>query len=208
MPGRAFPPLGESFHAICRSDVRPLVHPLLLGRGVGEVIKTISVSPRSSIADAPRASGRNTGGGYANKMANKTIVMGMVQRDGRVIAGPIPNVQSRTLIPVIEKNIAPGATITTDELASYNVLDVSPYHHGRVNHSAKEYVRGIHHTNTIEGHWSQLKRSISGTHVHVSAKHLWKYVCEFSYRRNMRGDHRAMFDLLVIGLSLPRLAET
>jgi transposase len=58
-------------------------------------------------------------------------------------------------------------------------------------------VRGTHHTNTIEGHWSQLKRSIKGTHVQISTKHAWKYVAEFSYRRTMRHSHRAMFNLLI-----------
>jgi transposase len=56
--------------------------------------------------------------------------------------------------------------------------------HGRVNHSADEWVRGIHHTNTLEGHWSQFKRAVRGTHVHISTKHAWKYVAEFTYRRN------------------------
>jgi hypothetical protein len=72
----------------------------------------------------------------------------------------------------------------------------------------KEYVRDMHHTNTIEGHWSQLKRSIHGTHVHVSSKHMWKYVSEFSYRRNWRHSHRAMFDRLVAAFVLPRLADS
>jgi transposase len=75
-------------------------------------------------------------------------------------------------------------------------------------HSAKEYVRGETHTNTLEGHWSQLKRSIKGTHVHVSQKHLWKYVAEFSYCRNFRDSHEGMFNRLVASFSQPRLAET
>jgi len=68
-------------------------------------------------------------------------------------------------------------------------------------------VRGDVHTNTIEGHWSQLKRSIHGTHVHVSGKHLWKYVSEFSYRRNFRHCHSTMFNRLILAFSLPRLAD-
>ena len=80
--------------------------------------------------------------------------------------------------------------------------------HEAVNHDAKEYVRGIHHTNSIEGHWSLLKRAIKGTHVHISSKHAWKYIAEFSYRRNMRHSHWAMFNLLVQAFALPRLIET
>lgn len=119
--------------------------------------------------------------------ANKTIVMGIVERGGPLRAAPIPDVKRKTLEPLITSNVLPGSTISTDELHSYKILQVSPYKHGVVNHSDGEYVRGIHYTNTLEGHWSQLKRSIRGTHVHVSSKHLWKYVSEFSYRRNYRG---------------------
>jgi transposase len=77
-----------------------------------------------------------------------------------------------------------------------------------VKHVTKEYVRGETHTNTIESHWSLLKRAIAGTHVHISEKHAWKYVAEFSYRRNMRHSHWAMFALLVQAFSLPRLVES
>jgi hypothetical protein len=69
-------------------------------------------------------------------------------------------------------------------------------------------VRGKHHTNSIDGHWSLLKRAIKGTRVHVSTKHAWKYVADFSYRRNMRHSHSAMFNLLIHAFALPRLTET
>ena len=51
------------------------------------------------------------------------------------------------------------------------------------------------------------KRAVRGTHVHISAKHSWKYISEFSYRRNMRHSHSAMFNLLVHAFSLPRLKD-
>jgi transposase len=68
---------------------------------------------------------------------------------------------------------------------------------------AQARLSGIHHTNSIEGHWSLFKRAVKGTHVHVSSKHAWKYISEFSYRRNMRHSHSAMFNLLVHAFSLP-----
>lgn len=76
-------------------------------------------------------------------------------------------------------------------------VDVAGMLHETVNHSAKEYVRGIVHTNGIEGSWSQIKRSIKGTHVNVSNKHLPKYLGEFQYRYNMRRAPHLMFSLLV-----------
>lgn len=152
--------------------------------------------------------GKQHGAGKGKgRLKGKTIVFGIVERDGIVRAGPIADVKQRTVAPLIERNVAPGATISTDEAPSYNILQVSPYTHGTVNHRRKQYVRGIHHTNTIEGYWGHLKRSIRGTHVHVSPKHLWKYLCEFSYRYNQRGSHEQMFSRMVAAFSQPRLAD-
>ena len=139
--------------------------------------------------------------------AGKTIVLGMVERAGNVRAGPVPNVRRATLEPVIYANVQRGSVVSTDELASYKKLREAPFRHGSVNHSKGEYVRGIHHVNSMEGYWSRLKNSIRGTHVHVSSKHLWKYVSEFSFRYNMRQQPAAMFDRLIEGLSRPRLTE-
>jgi transposase-like protein/predicted RNA-binding Zn-ribbon protein involved in translation (DUF1610 family) len=144
----------------------------------------------------------------ARKGTNKVLVMGMVERDGRIVAGPVPDTTQNTLEPIVLRHVHPESIVSTDEAGAYNDLRHSFRQHGRVNHSFEEWVRGIHHTNTIEGHWSQLKRSIRGTHVHVSSKHLWKYVSEFSYRRNMRHSHRDMFNRLVEAFSLPRLADS
>ena len=141
------------------------------------------------------------------KGTNKTIVMGMVERDGILRAGPIKDVKSTTLEPVVFNNVDFESTISTDEWPGYNNLEYG-YKHGKINHSEKEYVNGKHHVNSLEGHWSLLKRSIKGTHVHVSGKHLWKYVSEFSYRRNMRKSHSDMFNHLVASFSLPRLQES
>lgn len=137
----------------------------------------------------------------------QAIVFGMVERDGNIRAGVIPDVKQTTVEPIILENVQRGSTISTDELKSYGDLHRGPYNHGTVHHANEEWVRGEHHTNTIEGHWAHLKNSIRGTHVHVSNKHLWKYVCEFSYRRNYRDSHSDMFNRLVAAFSLPRLVE-
>ena len=70
-----------------------------------------------------------------------------------------------------------------------------------MNHGAEEWVKGIHHTQGIEHFWSLLKRSIRGTHVHVSRKHLAKYLAEFEFRWNLREDPASMFPLLLKRLS-------
>jgi transposase-like protein len=151
--------------------------------------------------------GRRLGRGRKAGLENKTVVFGMMERDGRIIAGPVPNRFKKTLEPIIKKNVSRGTEISTDEHGAYGDLAGIGYNHGAVNHAKDIWVDGITHTNGIEGHWGQLKRSIKGTHIHVSSKHLWKYVSEFSYRRNNRSNHYGMFKRLVVSLSLPRLAD-
>jgi transposase len=158
--------------------------------------------------DETRIGGKQARQVRSRRGTNKTIVMGMVERGGHIKAGPVPDATQSTLEPIILMNVSPDSIISTDEAGAYAGLRGSFRFHGRVNHSLDEWTRGIHHTNTIEGHWSQLKRSIRGTHVHVSSKHLWKYVSEFSYRRNYRHSHQLMFNRLVAAFVLPRLTET
>lgn len=150
---------------------------------------------------------RKGGKGQGKRRSKKTIVMGMVERDGKLRAGPLPDDTKFTLEPVILENVKWGSTITTDGHLAYSDLGLT-YQHTAINHAAGEYARGIHHTNTIEGHWSQFKRAVKGTHVHISAKHAWKYIGEFNYRRNYRESHSFMFDRLVAAFALPRLQET
>ncbi len=150
---------------------------------------------------------RKGGKGQGKRRSKKTIVMGMVERDGMMRAGPVPDDTQFTLEPIILENVTEGSAITTDGHLSYGDLRRT-YRHTVINHSAGEYARGIHHTNTIEGHWSQLKRSIKGTHVQISSKHAWKYIGEFTYRRNFRDSHSMMFNRLVSAFALPRLVET
>jgi transposase len=149
----------------------------------------------------PRATKEKT------QFSNKTMVFGMVERDGNLRAGPVPNAWQTTVEPIVRAHVQPGSTVTTDEHGGYNDLHLLGMAHDTVKHTAKEYVRGIHHTNTIEGHWSHFKRAVKGTHVHISAKHLWKYCAEFNYRRNYRSSQQFMFDRLVAAFALPRLQD-
>lgn len=140
--------------------------------------------------------------------AGKTAVFGMVERNGNVRAGPVPDVKKKTLQKAIIENVEAKSIVMTDELKSYdNLKATGPYTHLRVNHSAKQYAYGGVHVNSLEGYWSRLKNSINGTHIHISGKHSWKYISEFSFRYNMRKTPAAMFDRLVSAFALPRLAD-
>lgn len=137
--------------------------------------------------------GHHVGGKRGRGDPRKTAVFGMAQRGGTVIAQPVPNVATRTVIPLIEHHVDKSSTVCTDEFFSYNALDKKGFNHKRVNHAEAEYVAGDVHTNTIEGFWSQLKRSIDGTYHHVTPKHLREYVNEYSFRYNHRKDEQPMF---------------
>lgn len=126
----------------------------------------------------------------------KTPVVGVIERKGSVVAVATKDTRRSTVMPIIRGNVAAGSTVMTDQ---YNVYDkVSrEYPHQRVNHGRKEYVRGDVHTNTIEGFWSQLKRSIGGTYHAVSPKHLQAYVNEFAWKYNHRISPTHPFCLLM-----------
>lgn len=129
----------------------------------------------------------------------KTAVFGMIERNGDVMTRVVPNVRRKTLHPIIEENVVLGSTISTDELPTYKTLGDIGYKHGAVEHGAKQYVHGIHHVNSVEGFWSQIKRSIKSTHIHVSRKHLPSYLGEFEFRYNMRRQPLTMFSSLLNG---------
>ncbi len=125
---------------------------------------------------------------------NKTVVFGMVERKGGVKAMVVPDVKAKTLVPQIEANVSKDATVYTDDLPSYNRLASLGYAHKTIAHSQRIYVIGKDiHTNSVEGFWSQLKRSINGTYHHVTARHLQEYVDEYSFRYSHRKDEQPMF---------------
>ena len=129
---------------------------------------------------------------------NKTIVMGMVERQGKVRTKVIPNVKAGTLLPEISANVDKNAIVYTDDLPSYNKLDNLGFEHKVVAHSQKVYVtKDDIHTNSAEGFWSQLKRSIDGTYHHVTAEHLPDYLNEYSFRYNHRKDETPMFKTML-----------
>lgn len=140
-------------------------------------------------------------GGHATREEEKNgkkkaVVLGMVSKEGKIIAKHIKNATSRTIIRTLRHYVAKGSHVTSDELNVYKNLPQLGYPHDVVQHRIKEFVnkKGTH-TNTIEGFWSLLKRSISGTHVWISEKHLPKYLDEFEFRYNNRHSHEPMFEL-------------
>lgn len=130
----------------------------------------------------------------------KTVVFGILERDGELFTKVVPNASRKSLIPLILENVPKGTRISSDEWAPYRILGSLGYIHETVDHKRKEYVRGDVHVNSLEAFWARLKLSIRGTHVHVSRKHLPKYLGEFEYRFNMRKRPDQMFPRLLANL--------
>lgn len=132
------------------------------------------------------------------RLSNKTVVIGMMERGGKVMTKVVPNQRRATLLPVIKHNVKLHSIVHTDEAGAYLTVNAEGYYHMSVNHSAGQYV-GAQGTsvNSIEGFWAQLKRSINGTHIHVSQKHLSKYLGEFEFRHNRRHRPSTMLDELL-----------
>jgi transposase-like protein len=148
---------------------------------------------------------RNEQGGVKKRgpysVSGKAIVMGMLERGGRVKLHVVPNVKGKTLRPLVREHVEKGSELHTDELQSYTQLDQPvfdpmgehtfgeypvDYIHKAVNHAAGEYVRGNVHTNRMENFWSLLKRGIRGTYVSVEPFHLFRYLDEQAFRFNER----------------------
>ena len=143
--------------------------------------------------------GRITGDVVRARRA-KTIVLGMKQRGGRIVTEIIPDVKLRTIKPVVLDTVEEGTKISTDELPSYNLLAHYGYDHGSVNHNQNEWVRGEHHVNNLESFWNLFKSSVRSTHIHISKKHMDRYLREFTFRSNHRERGNLMFDLVILAL--------
>lgn len=117
-------------------------------------------------------------------IGDKTAVMGILERKGRVTAKVISDVRRKSLHPELVNAVEAGSTVYTDALKSYARLSET-FVHDTVDH-AREYVRGDVHTNGIENYWSLLKRALKGTYVSVEPFHLNRYLDEQSFRFNNR----------------------
>lgn len=129
-------------------------------------------------------------GSEGRSTKDKTPVMGIVERGGKVVAKQVADVKSSTLTPQVIQRVKEATAIYTDEWLGYKGLQ-RIYDHQIVKHGQGEYVNGRIHTNTIEGFWSLLKRGIIGIYHFTSRKHLQKYVDEFVYRYNTRNSSEA-----------------
>ena len=170
--------------------------------GPVEADETYIGGKRRNMSNAKRKELAGTGRGAVGKEA----VVGTKDREtNEVRARHVETTDIPHVAGFVARQTKPGATIYTDDAKVYGALDPH-FHREAVNHSVSEYVRGMAHTNGMESFWSMLKRGYQGTYHHFSAKHLQRYVNEFSGRHNTRpADTLAQMAATVAGMIGKRL---
>ena len=134
--------------------------------------------------------GKSRGGKRGRGAEKKSVVLALVERDGRMKAQPVRTISAQELKGAIRENVGRGARIMTDELPSYRGIGREfSGGHRTVAHGKRQYVRGKDHdlhVNSAESFFALLKRGVHGTFHHVSKQHLHRYCDEFGFR----WDHR------------------
>lgn len=145
---------------------------------------------------------KNTQG---RSVETKTPVLALIERNSYIRAIVTKKVNQQTIGSFVTNNVILGSSLMSDEFRVYNAL-CWLYKHQSVNHGNGEYVNGECHTNTVEGFFSLLKRGIVGIYHSVTAKHLEKYLHEFSFRYNSKDyTEEDRFNLLLHSCDAKRL---
>lgn len=135
----------------------------------------------------------------------KEIVMGILQRGGKIHLRHIPNTGKWTMLKYVTENVKTDATIYTDQLGAYRQLTKYGYNHSSVNHQEKYVIKGTDiHTNSIEGFWSIFKRGVTGVYTHISPKYLQNYADEYGFRYGNRDLGNGMFYEMLRQISLKK----
>ena len=121
--------------------------------------------------------------------AGKVAVFGLLKRGGRVYTALIPDAKSKTLMPIITEKVKPDSVVYTDTFRSYNALDVSDFHHMRINHS-KLFANKQNHINGIENFWNQAKRHLRRFNG-IKKENFYWFLKECEWRFN-GGDHQQL----------------
>lgn len=118
--------------------------------------------------------------------AGKRAVFALVERGGNVRSFHVEKATKEAIRDALVRNASRKSILYTDESRLYTLTGKEFAHHDTVNHSGKEYVRGIVHSNTIENVFSVFKRGMKGTYQHCGEAHLHRYLAEFDFRYNRR----------------------
>tara|TARA_B100000029_G_scaffold493639_1_gene556405 strand:+ start:187 stop:840 length:654 start_codon:yes stop_codon:yes gene_type:complete len=125
--------------------------------------------------------------------AGKVAVFGLLKRGGKVFTAIVPNARTETLLPIIEERVTPDSIVYTDTFKAYNALDVTEFHHMRINHSKLFADRG-NHINGIENFWNQAKRHLRRFNgIKPNNFHWFLKECEWRFNG---GNHQNLYKQL------------
>ena len=118
--------------------------------------------------------------------SGKTIVFGLLKRDGRVYTEIVPDCKKAALQAIIRGRVAPEVVIHSDGWRGYDgLVDVGYSKHYRVNHGENEFARGSQHINGIESFWSYAKHRLQQFHG-IAPERFYLHLKECEYRFNQR----------------------
>lgn len=164
----------------------------------GEQLSGDVEADETSWGGKPRGLGKLGPKEAARFRENKTTVLGMIERGGKVRARVIASRRGPALSREVIANINPAAILFTDDWIAYKPLKRAFLDHRIINHSAGSYVEGDVYTNTIEGFFGNLKTGMRGAYKKVSAEWLQSYLDEYAWRYNQRHRQgRSMFMALL-----------
>ena len=125
--------------------------------------------------------------------AGKVVVFGLLKRGGKVYTAIIPNAKIETILPIIEEKVTPESIVYTDTFKAYDALDVSDFHHMRINHS-ELFADRRNHINGIENFWNQAKRHLRKFNGIKKDNFYW-FLKECEWRFNS-GNHQMLLKQL------------
>lgn len=132
-----------------------------------------------------------------NRHGNKTTIMAAKQRNGEVRAMVVPDATADTHSAFLEDNVKNGSFLMSDQTTALNKKRTKNYDHYTVNHDKGEYVRGPVHTNSVEGFFAHVKRSVKGVHKTISKQHAQAYLNGFVFHWNNGRSDKERFGLLL-----------
>ncbi|WP_338098268.1 IS1595 family transposase [Methanolapillus ohkumae] len=132
---------------------------------------------------------------------NKTIVFGLIKRNGKVYTEIVPDCSKSTLQSIIRGKVDTNSVIYSDKWHGYDgLVDLGYGKHYRVDHGKDEFVNGKSHINGIEGFWGFSKIRMS-KHRGINKKYFYLYLKECEFRYNFRDENLYLLILKIVRIN-------